>query len=379
MDSAWRLWSERNRFGLYKHNGPTLPRYMNAVVYNIHGEADVLEDCRMETPVITRPKKILIRTEHASINPADIKLRYGIMANFNRTIFPQIPGQDLSGVVVDSSSEKFKPGDRVMGCNLNGGAAAEYAIFREEHLARVPDQMSSAEAACLPTVGLTAYQTLVEYGKIDKTKRVLVLGGAGGVGSYTVQYCKKVLNAEVHATCSTYNKDFVLGLGASQVYDHSDPNYHEKIFDSYDLIIDTAGKDGTYKKLLKTLVKKNGSFVKVGIHKELYSTYDALMDIVTSLYHSTVSTVLLKPKYKWFVLSLDDPRQLEIVAHQHLKHKLSTYISRYYPLNATNLQLAHKIIELGHTRGKLLMQVQPLLSEKESYLTNTFLKLNQNK
>ena len=132
-----------------------------------------------------------MRVHAASVNPADIKTRDGKLRTLLKYRFPLVLGNDLSGVVVGvgSAVTRFKVGDAVYArVDVNRlGAFAEFAAVREGAAALTPTNVSFAEAASLPLVALTAWQALVEIGRLSAGQRVLIHAGSGGVGSVAIQ------------------------------------------------------------------------------------------------------------------------------------------------------------------------------------------------
>lgn len=158
---------------------------------------------------------------------------------------PAIPSHEVSGVVceVGSGVTDFAPGDEVYG--LIGfdrdGAAAEYVAVPAADLATKPSTVSHVVAAAVPLAGLTALQALVDHAAVQAGEAVLVHGGAGGVGAFTVQLAA-MLGAQVTATVRSDTVEFVQGLGAARVID-----VRTEVFDEggagYDVVIDTVGGD----------------------------------------------------------------------------------------------------------------------------------------
>jgi NADPH:quinone reductase-like Zn-dependent oxidoreductase len=200
---------------------PTLPRFMSGICLDKYGDPTVLQyRTNLSIPELKSESDVLVQVYYASVNPADWKIRKGNLALFYKPTFPFVPGQDASGVVIQSKSLKFKEGDQVMGLNPRSGTYSSYALYRDSELAKKPDQISHAEASGLPTVALATKQAF-DWANLERGQRVLILGGAGGVGSYAIQYAKHVLGAEVYATCSNHNTDYVRKLGADHVVNHN--------------------------------------------------------------------------------------------------------------------------------------------------------------
>lgn len=168
---------------------------MKAVVYAEHGPPEVLVFEKEWPRPVPRPHQVLIRVAAAAINPCDFKFRRN-PTPWPLSVKPSIPGEDVAGVVVKApSNSKFKPGDRVAAMmdilGSRWGATAEYAAVPQDYLALVPDSVSLSEAASVPLVALTTVQAfdMVEGGL--EGKKVLVQAGAGGVGSFAIQYAKQ--------------------------------------------------------------------------------------------------------------------------------------------------------------------------------------------
>jgi NADPH:quinone reductase-like Zn-dependent oxidoreductase len=158
--------------------------------------------------------------------------------------WPAIPCHDLSGVVaaLGGGVISWQPGDEVYG--LVGfdrpGAAAGYVTVPAADLAYKPERIDHLAAAAVPLGGLTAWQALHEHAQVQPGQHVLVHGGAGGVGAYAVQLAA-LAGARVTATASARNREFVAGLGASDVLDYT--GRFEDHARGVDVIIDPVGGD----------------------------------------------------------------------------------------------------------------------------------------
>src|SRR4029077_15814401 len=150
-----------------------------------------------------------------------------------------VPGRDLAGTVVDvgSAVTRLVVGDAVFG--VGRGSFAEYAVAREDKLARTPANLTSRQAAAVPISGMTALRALRDAGRLEPGRRVLILGASGGVGTYAVQLAK-ALGAHVTGVCSTAKIDLVRALGADQVIDYTHDDFADGA-ERYDLIIDIGG------------------------------------------------------------------------------------------------------------------------------------------
>jgi NADPH:quinone reductase-like Zn-dependent oxidoreductase len=193
---------------------------MKAITYSEYGSPDVLELTEQPMPKVG-PGMVLVKVKAAAVNPVDWKIMAGYLDGAMDLQFPAIPGWDVAGVVesVGIDSPQFKPGDEVIAYGrkdyVHGGSFAEYIALPERLLARKPAALDWNGSAGLPLAGLTAYQVLNRLG-LSAGETVLIHGGAGGVGSLGIQIAV-ALGAEVIATASEKNHDFLRSLGAHPV------------------------------------------------------------------------------------------------------------------------------------------------------------------
>jgi NADPH:quinone reductase-like Zn-dependent oxidoreductase len=173
------------------------------------------------------PGQALVRVAYASINPADWKCREGWLRRFPafRPAFPFVLGFDGSGTVerLGPDTDAPPPGGRVF-IRANqmlgwGGTFAEFVRVTVDGLQAIPDGVPMLDAAAMPTAGVTAWQSLHDAGGLAAGQRVMVNGGAGGTGSYAIQFARTA-GARVAATCSAGNLDHVRGLGAELAIDY---------------------------------------------------------------------------------------------------------------------------------------------------------------
>jgi alcohol dehydrogenase len=167
--------------------------------------------------------KVLVNVQVAGINPIDWKIREGYMQQMIHLQFPSTLGMDFSGnirQVGEEISSDFKQGDEVYGQagipSGGSGTFAEQALASVTSIAHKPKTLDHSEAAALPLVGVSAWQALVEHIGLSKGQKILIHGGAGGIGSIAIQLAKN-LGAYVATTVSTEDKQFVHELGANEV------------------------------------------------------------------------------------------------------------------------------------------------------------------
>ncbi|MCC6266739.1 MAG: NADP-dependent oxidoreductase [Dehalococcoidia bacterium] len=219
-------------------------------------EADVAE------PVVD-DDDVLVQVHAAGLNQLDERIRLGEFKQILPYKLPLILGNDLAGTVINVGTRvrAFKPGDEVYARPDKSriGTFAERIAVAEGDLALKPASISMTAAGSLPLVALTAWQALVERGKVERGQKVLIHAGAGGVGSIAIQLARH-LGASVATTASASNADFVRSLGADTVIDYRAENF-EQILDGYDFVLDSLGGKNLEKSL--RILKPGGKAVGI--------------------------------------------------------------------------------------------------------------------
>jgi len=233
---------------------------MKSAQINKYGSSEVIE-INQSTPEPTlSPGKVIITIKAAGVNPVDWKIREGDMKQMISLQFPSTLGIDFSGVIKQVgegvSPSDFKPGDEVYGqagvISGGSGAFAEIALANMSSIANKPKKLDYSEGAGLPSVGVCAWQALKENIELSSGQKILIHGGAGGIGSIAIQLAK-YLGAYVATTVSTDDKQFVQELGADVVIDYRTQTFEDLLKD-YDAVFDTVGGD-TYRRSFKVLQK----------------------------------------------------------------------------------------------------------------------------
>jgi len=238
---------------------------MKSVQIKKYGSSEAIEINQGAPEPVVSVGKVLVIVKAAGVNPIDWKIREGYMQQKFQLQFPSTLGMDFSGVIkqVGEGVSAFKQGKEVYGqasvVTGGSGAFAEMAVANADSIADKPRNLSYTEAAALPLVGISAWQALVENIGLSKDQKILIHGGAGGIGSIAIPLAKH-LGASVATTVSTNDKQFVRELGASQVMDYKTENF-EEILNDYDAAFDTIGGE-TYRRSFKVL-KKGGIIVSM--------------------------------------------------------------------------------------------------------------------
>lgn len=211
------------------------------------GDADTAFATRELPRPAPGPGQLLVRVLATSVNPLDLQTRRGDYRD--QVPLPTVIGNDASGVVVDTGpgAGDFQPGDEVWYLApifAGQGTYAEFHVVDQALVAHKPAGLSHIEAAGLALVGVTVWEALVERAGVRAGERVLVHGGAGGVGSAAIQVAA-ALGAEVVTTARAKDHEFVTGLGADIAIDFSAGDYVPQVraLGGVDVVLDTVGGD----------------------------------------------------------------------------------------------------------------------------------------
>lgn len=234
-----------------------------------YGSSEVVEiNQNAAAPNDPSDEKVLVKVKAAGVNPIDWKIREGYMQQMIPLQFPSTLGMDFSGTIekVGAGVSGFNVGDEVYGqasvTRGGSGAFAEIALANADSIAHKPKSLNHQEAAGLPLVGVSAWQALVEtIGLTDGQKKILIHGGAGGIGSIAIQLAKR-LGAYVATTASTNDKQFVKELGADEVIDYKTQTFEDLLPHDYDAVFDTVAGE-TYKRSFEVLKRGSGMIVSM--------------------------------------------------------------------------------------------------------------------
>ncbi|MEC3888110.1 NADP-dependent oxidoreductase [Xanthomonas campestris] len=211
-----------------------------AVLIHAYGDATAAQLATIDRPT-AGPGQVLVQVGAAGVNAIDWKVRSGYVRDAFPLQLPAVLGAELAGVVVavGPGTTRFQVGDRVMGAVGGLGAYAEYVALDAARLAPTPEGLDDVHAAAIPVAAVTAWQSLRHAGPVQPGQRILIHGAAGGVGSYAVQFAKRV-GAQVFATASATQLDYVRSLGADHVIDYRAQRF-EDIATHIDLVLDYVG------------------------------------------------------------------------------------------------------------------------------------------
>lgn len=300
--------------------------------------ADVIKVTDIPQPTVSE-NHLIVDIHAAGVNPFDWKLREGYMKEHAPLTLPATMGGDFSGVVLEIGNgvQGFAIGDEVYGSALilgaGSGAFAEKAVVSSKSIAKKPTKISFKEAAALPLVGVSALQALTEHIQLASGQKILIHGGAGGIGSIAIQIAKH-MGAYVATTVGTDDVQYANDLGADEVIDYKTQKFEEILHD-FDAVYDTVGGD-TYKHSFKVL-KKGGMIVSMTEqpNEELMHQYD-----VTAIAQFTqINTERLTK-----LTELVDAGVVRV------------HIEKEFPLEQAGEALVFQ--QTGHPRGKVLISIQ---------------------
>lgn len=315
---------------------------MKAVVLEAFGGPEQLKTRTVPVPAPPAAGEVCIEVHAAGVNPFDAKLRMGLLQPHFRLQPNHILGVDVAGTIAACAPGEtgFAIGDRVYGLldAERGGAYAELVVSKASLVRRMPSNLTFAEAAAVPMAGCAAWVALVELGSVRAGTKLLVSGGGGGVGSFAVQLAKQ-RGAWVAATSSADKFDYVCSLGADAVFEME--RAATQLEHSLDLVVDTVGGD---------------------LNAQCYRTLKphGLMLIV-----SREDNVELRNRERLMQEFQVDTREVAFERRPDALDEL-TRLFEAGSLKPPELRIfaleraseAHRLIETGRTRGKLVLQVK---------------------
>jgi len=315
---------------------------MRAIVIESTGAPDALVIAEVPLPT-TVNAEFLVKVVAAGVNPIDAKTRSGRGVSSAITSYPAVLGNEFSGVVVKTPYEAhaIKAGDEVYGMTpvpRVGGSYAEYVAVSALSLTRKPSALSHVEAAGVPLAALTAWGMVVDIAKAHEGQRILIHAGAGGVGHFAVQFAR-FFGAWVIATGSTRNVSWLKELGANEVIDYTTTRF-EDVVSTVDVVIDLIGNvlDNTGTRSL-TIIRPGGILVNAPT-----GSWPSVMEDCTAAgVRSTTYKVA------------PDGATLAVISRLLQSGDVKVFVDQVFELD--NAADAHRALETGHTRGKIVLKV----------------------
>lgn len=324
---------------------------MKAIIVKQPGGAEQLQVGEQPKP---EPKdgELLIKVKAAAINRTDIINRKSSSGYLDNPIL----GVEVAGTVEEAGlGAEMEPGTHVMGL-VNGGGYAEYVVMPAERAMVIPENLSFEEAAAIPEVFLTAYQTLFWIGQLHAEETVLIHAGGSGVGTAAIQLAKQIGQANVITTAGSKKKlDFCQSLGADHGINYKEQNFDEEVLKTTnnqgaDLILDFIGASYWNKNL--TSIKVDGRWVLIGFLGGAEIEKFNLMDLMSKRIQLTGT--LLTPRsgaYKAALTTEFASKALEPFRN----NKLKPIVDHVFPFD--QVQQAHEHMEGNKNIGKIILKV----------------------
>ena len=319
---------------------------------------NALEDLELPAPQ-PGPHDLLVRVKAVSVNPVDTKVRKNSAPPPGQA---KVLGWDAVGIVeaIGADVAGFRPGDRVYyaGSITRAGANSELHVVDERIVARAPQSLDDAQAAALPLTAITAWELLFDRLRVPRGggagQSLLIVGGAGGVGSILIQLARQLTQLKVIATASRpQTKAWCLELGAHAVIDHSQPlaqalkdGGHEPV----DYVAALTQTERHYLQIIESL-KPQGAIAII----DDAPTLDAmkLKSKALSLHWELMFT---RPMYGTPDMAEQGKLLAEVASLVDAGRIRATVGAHYGVINAANLLRAHAWIESGRARGKVVLE-----------------------
>lgn len=308
-----------------------------------------------------RENDVLVEVHATAVNLLDSKIRDGEFKLILPYRPPFILGHDVAGTVVRAGSKvkRFKVGDNVYARPRDHriGTFAELIAIDEADVALKPANISMEEAASLPLVGLTAWQALVEVGKVKPGQRVFIQAGSGGVGTFAIQLAKH-LGATVATTTSAKNMEMVKSLGADVVIDYKTQDF-EKILSGYDLVLNSQDAE-TLEKSLR-VVKPGGLLISIsGPPDPAFAKalgLNPFLKLVLRLLSRSVRSKARKLGINYsFLFMRADGQQLGEITRLIESGAVRPVVDKVFPFEKTGDALVY--VETGRAKGKVAITVK---------------------
>ncbi|HVI90730.1 MAG TPA: NADP-dependent oxidoreductase [Dongiaceae bacterium] len=303
---------------------------------------------------------VLVRVHATAVNLLDSKVRDGEFKLILPYRPPFVLGHDVAGTVVKTGPKvrRFKVGDEVYARPRDHrvGTFAEFIGVNEADVALKPKNLNMVEAASIPLVGLTAWQALVEVGKVKRGQKVFIQAGSGGVGTFAIQLAKH-LGAAVATTTSAKNAELVKGLGADVVIDYKAQDF-EKVLSGYDLVLNSQDRK-TLEKSLRVL-RPGGQLISISGPPDPAFAKALGLNLFLKLVLRLLSRGVRKKaknlgvRYS-FLFMRAQGRQLSEIASLIESGVIRPVVDTVFPFEKTGDALAY--VETGRAKGKVIITV----------------------
>ncbi|MGM5032660.1 NADP-dependent oxidoreductase [Tardiphaga sp. 803_E3_N1_3] len=333
---------------------------MKAFVVDKYKKKGALRLANVPEPEV-QDTDVLVRVHATAVNLLDSKLRDGEFKLILPYRPPFILGHDVAGTVVRTGSRasRFKVGDEVYARPRDHrvGTFAEFIAINEADVALKPKNLSMTEAASIPLVGLTAWQALVEVGKVKPGQKVFIQAGSGGVGTFAIQLAKH-LGATVATTASARNAELVKSLGADVVIDYKTQDF-EKVLSGYDLVLNSQDPKTLDKSL--GVLKPGGQLISISGPPDPAFAKEAGLNLFLKLIMRLLSRGVRKKAERLglrysFLFMRAQGQQLSEITSLIEAGVIRPLVDKVFQFENTGDALAY--VETGRAKGKVVIAVQ---------------------
>ena len=333
---------------------------MRAFTFTRYAKRDNMAFTDKERPT-PKSDELLVEVHAVGLNPVDLMIAKGEFKPFMKFDLPATLGTDLAGVVVEVGSRitRFKPVDDVFASTFDSGVGtlAEFAVVRESAAAPKPKSLDFVQAASIPMVGLTSWQSLVERVGLKTGQKIFIPSGSGGVGTFAIQLAKH-LGAKVGTTTSNANVDLVRGLGADEVVDYKKQEF-DKILRDYDAVLGTVKGDGIEKSL--RILKPGSTIVSLVGPPDIAFARQRGMNVIMKLIFGLLSRKIMrlseKSSIKYsFLLGRPDGGQLAEIGALLDAGRIRPVVDKVFPIEQA--KEAFEYLGQGRAKGKVVVQMK---------------------
>jgi NADPH:quinone reductase-like Zn-dependent oxidoreductase len=333
---------------------------MKAFVVDKYKKKGALRLANVPEPEL-QDNDVLVRIHATAVNLLDSKVRDGEFKLILPYRPPFVLGHDVAGTVVRTGPKvsRFKVGDEVYARPRDHrvGTFAEFIAINEADVALKPKNLTMAEAASIPLVGLTAWQALVEVGKVKPGQKVFIQAGSGGVGTFAIQLAKH-LGATVATTTSAKNAELVKSLGADVVIDYKTQDF-EKVLSGYDLVLNSQDPKTLEKSL--GVLKPGGQLISISGPPDPAFAKEHGLNLFLKLVMRLLSFgIRRKSKRRGisysFLFMTANGGQLGKITSLIEAGDIRPVMDRVFPFEKTNEALDY--VETGRAKGKVVVAVK---------------------
>lgn len=333
---------------------------MKAFIINKYSKKEGLQAATLQMPQV-KENEVLVEMHAAGVNLLDSKMKTGEFKLILPYKLPLILGHDVAGMIthVGKNVKKFTVGDAIYArpADFSIGAFAEYIAINENDVALKPANLSMEEAAAIPLVALTAWQALVERGKLKKGEKVFIQAGSGGVGTIAIQLAK-YLGATVATTASEKSFDLLKNLGADVLIDYKNQDF-EDILQDYDLVLNSQDTKTLEKSL--NVLKAGGKAISISgpptpvFAKETGAAW--YVKIILSLLSLGIRKKAKKKSVDYsFLFMRASGEQLEKITKLIELGIIKPVVDKVFRFEETNEALSY--VESGRAKGKVVIKIK---------------------